>query len=82
MAAIRGSYGILIEVMRIWSGKSHYDRAVWAMSQGLKAVTAEIIEADGAMSKEVAEARAAAAVTTFDPNNVFVTAMVTGAKRT
>ena len=76
--AIRGSYGILIEVMRIWSGKSHYDRAVWAMSQGLKAVTAEIIEADGAMSKEVAEARAAAAVTTFDPNNVFVTAMVTG----
>lgn len=76
--AVRGSYAFLLETMRLWSGQSHYARAVWAMSQGLKALTAEVIEADGAMAKEVAVARADAAVTQFDPNRLFVTAMTAG----
>lgn len=74
----RGAYGFLVEVMRIWSGKSHYARAVYAMEVGIKAVVAEIVERNGAMAQDVAEARAAAAVKTFDPENYFVTKMALG----
>ncbi|MBQ9428420.1 MAG: hypothetical protein IJU41_02615, partial [Clostridia bacterium] len=76
--AVRGSYGFLIEVMRILSGKSHYARAVFAMKEGLKALTAEIIATNGEMASEVAAARAAAAVTAFDEHNIFVTGMSLG----
>lgn len=77
-AMLRGSYGFLVEVMRIWSGKSHYARAVYAMEVGIKAVVAEIVKRDGAMAQAVADARTAAAVKAFDAENYFVTKMALG----
>lgn len=70
----RGSYSFIIEVMRIWTGKVRYDRAVYAMKEGLKAMVAEIIEADGQLAKDVYENRAkAASITEFDETRVFAT---------
>lgn len=77
-ASVKGSYGFLVEVMRIWSGKSHYARAVFAMEEGIKAVVAEIMERDGAIAEEVTAARAAAAVKVFDEENYFATKMELG----
>lgn len=77
-ASVKGAYGFLVEVMRIWSGKSHYERAVFAMETGIKAVVAEIVERDGAIANEVAAARVAAAVDTFDSENYFATKMALG----
>ena len=78
-ASIRGSYGILIEVMRIWSGKSHYARAVFAMRHALETTIEIIMEQNGQLARDVAAARSAAAVKVFDPANIFVTAMSKGA---
>ena len=72
--ASRGSYSFIIEVTRIWTGKSRYERAVYSMKEGLKALTNEIVEADGALAKDVYENRARVAGTTkFDENNLFAT---------
>ncbi|MBQ9428432.1 MAG: hypothetical protein IJU41_02675, partial [Clostridia bacterium] len=69
----RSSYSFLIEVMRIWTGKERYARAVFSMAEAIKAYTDIIAEADGAFATEVAAARAAAPVVTYDENRIFVT---------
>jgi len=70
----RGSYGFIVETMRIWSGKERYERAVFAMKEALKSLIAEFIEEDGALAKSVYENRArVAAITDFDENNLFAT---------
>ena len=69
---IRGSYGFIVETMRLWSGKPRHPRAVFAMKECLKALTAEFIEADGSIAREVYANRArVAAITDFDENNLF-----------
>ncbi len=77
-ASVKGAYGFLVEVMRIWSGKSHYERAVFAMETGIKAVVAEVVERDGEIAKEVTAARLSAAVDTFNSENYFATKMALG----
>ncbi|MBE6679104.1 MAG: hypothetical protein E7598_01130 [Ruminococcaceae bacterium] len=74
-SSTRGSYAFLIEVMRIWSGKGRYERAVYAMQQGLKTLTDEVIATNGEMAREVYESREAAKVITFDETNIFATKM-------
>jgi len=77
-AIMRGSYGYLIEVMRIWSGKSHYERAVFAMMTALMNAVEVVADEDGAIAEKVTAARAAAAVENFDENNPFVLKMASG----
>ncbi len=77
-AMMRGSYGYLIEVMRIWSGKSHYDRAVFAMMTALMNAVEVVADENGAVAEKVAAARAAAEVENFDENNPFVLKMASG----
>ena len=55
--SIRGSYGFIIETMRLWSGKPRHERAVFAMKTALKSMVAEFIEADGAIAADVYAAR-------------------------
>lgn len=74
-SSTRGSYAFLIEVMRIWSGKGRYERAVYAMQQGLRALTDEVVSADGAMARKVNESREAAKILTFNENRIFATKM-------
>lgn len=74
-SSTRGSYAFLIEVMRIWSGKGRYERAVYAMQQGLRALTDEVVASNGEMAREVYEARENAKVVTFDETNIFATKM-------
>jgi len=69
---LRGSYGYIVETMRIWTGIGRYERAVFGIQEALKALVAEIIEADGAVAKDVYENRKrVAAITDFDENNLF-----------
>lgn len=75
-AIMRGSYGYLIEVMRIWTGKSHYTRAVFAMQSALMSGCDVIAAQNGAVAQKVTAARAAAAVENFDENNPFVLKML------
>lgn len=77
-AIMRGSYGYLIEVMRIWSGKSHYERAVFAMMTALMTGVEVVAEENGAIAEKVTAARAASAVENFDENNPFVLSMASG----
>ncbi|MBQ7171953.1 MAG: hypothetical protein IJR89_06735 [Clostridia bacterium] len=71
-SAIRGAYAFLVETMRIWTGTGRYARAVFGMEQGLKALIAEVIEADGALAADVYANRARVASTAaYDENNLF-----------
>ncbi len=71
-SGIRGSYAFLVETMRIWTGTERYARAVFGMEQGLKALIAEVIEADGALAQDVyANRTRVAATTVYDENNLF-----------
>ncbi len=78
----RGSYAFLIEVMRIWSGKGRYERAVYSMQQGLRVLTDEVIASDGEIAREVYAARESAKVITFDENRIFATTMSRSGKTT
>ncbi len=55
--SLRGSYGFIVETMRLWSGKPRHERAVFAMKTALKSLIAEFVEADGAIAAEVYAAR-------------------------
>ncbi len=77
-AIMRGSYGYLIEVMRIWSGKSHYERAVFSMMTALMNACEVVADENGAIAEKVTAARAAAAVENFDENDPFVLKMASG----
>ena len=69
---IRGSYGFIVETMRLWSGKPRHPRAVFAMKECLKALIAEFIVADGAIAEDVYANRArVAAITDFDEDYLF-----------
>ena len=70
-AKARGSYGFLIETMRIWSGKTRYERAVFAQSEAIMAITDEVEARAGELAQNVYDGRQAAIVTDFDENNVF-----------
>ena len=70
-AATRGSYSFLIEVMGIWNGKGHYARRVFAHVTGLKAVVSKVLAADGQLARDVAAAREATGVVTYDENRIF-----------
>ena len=70
-AQARGSYGFLIESMRIWSGKDRYERSVYSMMQAIKAITDEVVNYDGALAQNVYDGRAAAVVSEYDADNVF-----------
>jgi len=70
-AKARGSYGFLIEVMRIRSGKTRYERAVFAQSEAIKAITDEVAARAGELAQNVYDGRQAAIVTEFDADNVF-----------
>lgn len=70
-AKARGSYGFLIEVMRIRSGKTRYERAVFAQSEAIKAITDEVASRAGELAQNVYDGRQAAIVTEFDADNVF-----------
>lgn len=70
----RGSYGFIIETMRLWSGKGRHERAVFAMKTALKSLVAEFIEADGAIAADVYAARAKLENNTkFDDSFAFAT---------
>ncbi len=56
--SLRGSYGFIVETMRLWAGKDRHERAVFAMKTALKSLVAEFIEADGAIAADVYAARA------------------------
>lgn len=77
-AIMRGSYGYLIEVMRIWTGKSHYTRAVFAMQSALMSGCDIIAAQNGEVAQKVAVSRVAAAIENFDEDNVFVLKMASG----
>lgn len=77
-AIMRGSYGYLIEVMRIWTGKSHYERAVFAMMTALMNAVEVVADENGAIAEKVTAVRAAAAVESFDESNPFVLKMASG----
>lgn len=69
---VRGSYGFLVETMRIWTGTGRYARAVFGVEQALKSLINEVIELDGALAKNVYEERArVASITDYDPEHVF-----------
>ena len=72
---LRGSYGFLVETMRIWTGTGRYARAVFGIEQALKGLVAEVIEAADAgdsLAADVAANRArVAAITEYDENNLF-----------
>lgn len=70
-AKARGSYGFLIESMRIRSGKTRYERAVFAQSEAIKAITDEVAARAGELAQNVYDGRQAAAVAAFDADNVF-----------
>ena len=70
-AKARGSYGFLIETMRIRSGKTRYERAVFAQSEAIKAITNEVAARAGELAQNVYDGRQAAIVTEFDADNVF-----------
>ena len=70
----RGSYGFIIETMRLWSGKPRHERAVFAMKSALKSLVAEFIEEDGAIAAEVYAAREKMESNTkFDDSFAFAT---------
>ncbi len=72
--SLRGSYGFIVETMRLWSGKPRHERAVFAMKTALKSLIAEFIEADGAIAAEVYAARERMeANTKFDDSFAFAT---------
>lgn len=70
-AKARGSYGFLIETMRIWSGKTRYERAVFAQSEAIMAITDEVEAHAGELAQNVYDGRQASIVTEYDENNVF-----------
>lgn len=70
-AQARGSYGFLIESMRIWSGKDRYERCVYSIMQAIKAIAEEVASYDGALAQNVHDGRENAAVTTFSEDNLF-----------
>ena len=70
----RGSYGFIIETMRLWSGKPRHERAVFAMKTALKSMVAEFIKADGAIAADVYAAREKLESNTkFDDSLAFAT---------
>lgn len=70
-AKARGSYGFLIETMRIRSGKTRYERAVFAESEAIKALTDAVAARAGELAQNVYDGRQAAVVNSFDENRVF-----------
>ena len=70
-AKARGSYGFLIEAMRIWSGKSRYERAVFSQSEAIMAITDEVEARAGELAQNVYDGRQAAIVTEYAEDNVF-----------
>ena len=70
-AKARGSYGFLIETMRIRSGKTRYERAVFAQSEAIKALTDAVAARAGELAQNVYDGRQAAIVNSFDENRVF-----------
>lgn len=72
--SLRGSYGFIVETMRLWSGKPRHERAVFAMKTALKSLIAEFIEADGEIAAEVYAAREKIESNTkFDDSFAFAT---------
>ncbi len=70
----RGSYGFIVEVSRIWTNKARYERAVFSMNTGIKAIVSQVVASNGQMAEDVYAGRnAAAAITDFDENRVFAT---------
>ncbi|MBR2615004.1 MAG: hypothetical protein IKC71_05370 [Clostridia bacterium] len=68
-----GAYNFLIEVMRIYTGKARYERAVWAMKTALKEIVAQVVSYDGKIAEEVyANRERTAAITKFDENRMFI----------
>lgn len=70
-AQARGSYGFLIESMRIWSGKDRYERSVYSIMQAIKAITDEVVKLNGTLAQSVYDGRAAAVITEYDKDNIF-----------
>ncbi len=72
--SLRGSYGFIVETMRLWAGKDRHERAVFAMKTALKSLVAEFIEADGAIAADVYAAREKMETNTkFDDSFAFAT---------
>ena len=76
---VRGSYAFLIEVQRIWSGKSNYEYSVKEMTVALRNLVAEVIRKDTndakTIAQKVSEGRESAKVSVYDPENYFVLKM-------
>ncbi len=70
-AQARGSYGFLIESMRIWSGKDRYERSVYSIMQAIKAIADEVASYNGALAENVSRGRAAAVINEFSEDNIF-----------
>ncbi|MBE5756802.1 MAG: hypothetical protein E7342_03265 [Clostridiales bacterium] len=68
-----GSLSFLIEVRRINSGRSHYERAVFGMREALKTITNQVMSYEGEIATKVFAGRERlASITKFDANNTFV----------
>lgn len=76
-ATVRGSYGFLVETMRIWSGKYRYPRTVNSIREALITLTNEVESYEGKLAANVADGRKAAIVTKFDETHVFAKETVT-----
>lgn len=76
-ATVRGSYGFLVETMRIWSGKYRYPRTVNSIREALITLTDEVVGYEGQLAQNVKDARNAAIVTKFDESHVFAKETVT-----
>ncbi len=70
-AQARGSYGFLIESMRIWSGKDRYERSVFSMQTAIQTIASEVASYEGELAQNVYNGRNAAVITEFDENNIF-----------
>ncbi|MBR2615005.1 MAG: hypothetical protein IKC71_05375 [Clostridia bacterium] len=67
-----GSLSFLIEVRRINSGRSHYERAVFGMREALKTITNQVMSYEGEIATKVYAGRERlASITKFDANNTF-----------
>lgn len=76
-ATVRGSYGFLVETMRIWSGKYRYPRTVNSIREALITLTDEVESYEGQLAQNVLDGRNAAVVTKFDESHVFAKETVT-----
>ncbi len=70
-AQARGSYGFLIETMRLWTGKSRYERSVYSVMQAIKAITDEVVSYEGALAQNVHDGRETSVITRYDADNIF-----------